>query len=142
MSTKPVFQPFSGQSHRLGSTTPKIVSKAKCIEVENKNKLSTVSLNSLEPITNIHIWLANGKRSVQKFNISHRISHIKDFIEKHQGSQRSPPFSPARARPFLKLLDETLTLDIRSHGSLGTILAATYKMRLKKILTSQDCDDD
>ncbi|XP_015332334.1 UBX domain-containing protein 2A-like [Marmota marmota marmota] len=72
LSTKPVFQPFSGQGHRLGSATPKIVSKAKSIEVENKNNLSTVSLNNLEPITNIQIWLANGKRIVQKFNTSHR----------------------------------------------------------------------
>ena len=93
------------------SATPKIVSKAKNIEVENKNKLSAVPLNNLEPITNIQIWLANGKRIVQKFNISHRISHIKDFIEKYQGSQRSPPFSLATALPFLKLLDETLTLE-------------------------------
>lgn len=111
MSTKPVFQPFSGQGHRLGSATPKIVSKTKSIEVENKNDLSPVPLNNLEPITNIQIWLANGKRIVQKFNISHRISHIKDFIEKYQGSQRSPPFSLATAFPFLKLLDETLTLE-------------------------------
>nr|XP_012415943.1 PREDICTED: UBX domain-containing protein 2A [Odobenus rosmarus divergens] len=110
MSTKPVFQPFSGQGHRLGSATPKIVSKAKSTEVENKNNLS-VQLNNLEPITNVQIWLANGKRIVQKFNISHRISHIKDFIEKYQGSQRSPPFSLATALPFLKLLDETLTLE-------------------------------
>ncbi|XP_037671889.1 UBX domain-containing protein 2A-like [Choloepus didactylus] len=58
VSTKPVFQPFSGQGHRLG-----------------------------------------------------RVSHIKDFIEKYQGSQRSPPFSLATALPFLKLLDETLTLE-------------------------------
>ncbi|XP_039094205.1 UBX domain-containing protein 2A isoform X1 [Hyaena hyaena] len=110
VSTKPVFQPFSGQGHRLGSATPKIVSKAKSIEVENKN-LSVVQLNTLEPITNVQIWLANGKRIVQKFNISHRISHIKDFIEKYQGSQRSPPFSLATALPSLRLLDETLTLE-------------------------------
>uniref|UniRef100_A0A2K6FLA8 UBX domain protein 2A n=1 Tax=Propithecus coquereli TaxID=379532 RepID=A0A2K6FLA8_PROCO len=58
VSTKPVFQPFSGQGHRLG-----------------------------------------------------RVSHIKDFIEQYQGSQRSPPFSLATALPFLKLLDETLTLE-------------------------------
>ncbi|KAM6221565.1 UBX domain-containing protein 2A [Rhynchocyon petersi] len=112
MSTKPVFQPFSGQGHRLGSATPKIVSKTKSAEVENKNSLSAaVPLNSLEPITNIQIWLANGKRIIQKFNISHRVSHIKDFIEKYQGSQRSPPFSLATALPFLRLLDETLTLE-------------------------------
>ncbi|XP_008847067.1 UBX domain-containing protein 2A isoform X1 [Nannospalax galili] len=111
ISTKPVFQPFSGQGHRLGSATPKIVSKAKNIEVENKNAMSTVSLNNLEPITSVQIWLANGKRIIQKFNISHRVSHIKDFIEKYQGSQRSPPFCLATALPFLRLLDETLTLE-------------------------------
>ncbi|KAM6179672.1 UBX domain-containing protein 2A [Erethizon dorsatum] len=109
--TKPAFQPFSGQGHRLGSATPKIVSKTKTIEVESKNNLSAVSLNNLEPITNIQIWLANGKRIVQKFNVSHRVSHIKDFIEKHHGSQRAPPFSLATALPFLRSLDETLTLE-------------------------------
>ncbi|XP_037701228.1 UBX domain-containing protein 2A-like [Choloepus didactylus] len=111
VSTKPVFQPFSGQGHRLGSATPKIISKAKSIEVKNKNNMSAVPLNNLEPITNIQIWLANGKRVIQKFNISHRVSHIKDFIEKYRGSQRSPPFSLATALPFLTLLDETLTLE-------------------------------
>jgi hypothetical protein len=40
-----------------------------------------------------------------------RVSHIKDFIEKYQGSQRSPPFSLATALPSLRLLDETLTLE-------------------------------
>ncbi|XP_036891357.1 UBX domain-containing protein 2A isoform X1 [Sturnira hondurensis] len=111
VSTKPVFQPFSGQGHRLGSATPKIISKAKSIEVEKKSGLSLVPLNHLEPTTNVQIWLASGKRVVQKFNVSHRISHIKDFIEKYQGSQRSPPFSLATALPSLRLLDETLTLE-------------------------------
>lgn len=111
MSTKPVFQPFSGQGHRLGSATPRIVSKAKSIEVDNKSTLSAVSLNDLEPITRIQIWLANGERTVQRFNISHRVSHIKDFIEKYQGTQRSPPFALATALPFLRFLDETLTLE-------------------------------
>lgn len=111
VSTKPVFQPFSGQGHRLGSATPKIVSKAKSVEAENEGTLSAVPLNNLEPITRIQIWLANGERTVQRFNVSHRVSHIKDFIEKYQGSQRSPPFALATALPFLTLLDETLTLE-------------------------------
>ncbi|XP_006910331.1 UBX domain-containing protein 2A isoform X2 [Pteropus alecto] len=111
VSTKPVFQPFSGQGHRLGSATPKIVFKGKSNDVTKKNNLFAVPLNKLEPITNIQIWLANGKRIVQKFNISHRVSHVKDFIEKYQGSERSPPFSLATALPFLRSLDETLTLE-------------------------------
>ncbi|XP_054583949.1 UBX domain-containing protein 2A isoform X2 [Eptesicus fuscus] len=76
VATKPVFQPFSGRGHRLGSVTPKIISKTKSIEVEKKNNLSTVPLNNLEPITNIQIWLASGKRIVQKFNMSHSASEM------------------------------------------------------------------
>ncbi|XP_053781532.1 UBX domain-containing protein 2A isoform X2 [Desmodus rotundus] len=72
VSTKPVFQPFSGPGHRLGSATPKIICKAKSIEVKKKNNLALVPLNHLEPVTNIQIWLASGKRIVQKFNMSHR----------------------------------------------------------------------
>ncbi|XP_049640450.1 UBX domain-containing protein 2A [Suncus etruscus] len=110
VATKPPFQPFSGRGHRLGSVTPKIVSKAKSIEVENKNNLSLVPLNTLEPITNIQIWLANGKRIFQKFNSSHRVGHVKDFIRKHHGSQGSPPFLLATALPILRPLDDALTL--------------------------------
>ncbi|XP_074847438.1 UBX domain-containing protein 2A isoform X2 [Carettochelys insculpta] len=40
-----------------------------------------------------------------------RISHIRDFITKYQGSQGSVPFSLTTSLPFLELLDETLTLE-------------------------------
>lgn len=109
-ATKPTFQPFSGQGHRLGSATPKIVSKAKSIEAEIRNNLSLIPLNPREPVTNIQIWLANGKRIVQKFNISHRVSHIKDFIRKHQAFPGDPSFLLVTALPALRLLDDALTL--------------------------------
>ncbi|XP_032640763.1 UBX domain-containing protein 2A isoform X2 [Chelonoidis abingdonii] len=108
---KSIFHPFSGQGYRLGSATPRIISKVKKdLEAENKRPLPSISLNNLEPVTNIQIWLANGERIVQKFNVSHRISHVRDFITKYQGSQGSVPFSLTTSLPFLELLDETLTL--------------------------------
>ncbi|XP_074847437.1 UBX domain-containing protein 2A isoform X1 [Carettochelys insculpta] len=109
---KPIFHPFSGQGYRLGSVTPRIICKVKNdLEVENKRPLPSVTLSDLEPVTNIQIWLADGERIVQKFNVSHRISHIRDFITKYQGSQGSVPFSLTTSLPFLELLDETLTLE-------------------------------
>ncbi|XP_024049827.2 UBX domain-containing protein 2A isoform X1 [Terrapene carolina triunguis] len=109
---KPIFHPFSGQGYRLGSATPRIISKVKKdLEAENKRPLPSVTLSDLEPVTNIQIWLADGERIVQKFNVSHRISHVRDFITKYQGSQGSVPFSLTTSLPFLELLDETLTLE-------------------------------
>lgn len=58
----------------LFSATPRIVSKVRDDHQgpDNKRHLPLVSLNDLEPITNIQIWLADGERIIQKFNVSHR----------------------------------------------------------------------
>lgn len=110
-SKQPLFHPFSGQGYRLGSATPRIISKVKRNVEEIEKRRPTVTLNSLEPITSIQIWLADGTRIVQKFNISHRISHIRDFITSFQGPQGRCPFTLTTSLPFWELLDESLTLE-------------------------------
>ncbi|XP_074050851.1 UBX domain-containing protein 2A isoform X3 [Macrotis lagotis] len=108
---KPAFQPFSGLGHRLGSATPRIVSKVSSGDSRNPKTLISVPLNPLEPITSIQIWLANGKRLVQRFNVSHRVSHVRDFIKNYEGSQSGRPFTLVTALPVLKPLDDALTLE-------------------------------
>ncbi|KFP24176.1 UBX domain-containing protein 2A, partial [Colius striatus] len=112
-SKKPMFHPFSGHGYRLGSATPRIISKVRTDQQEpdNKRHLPSVPLNDLEPITKIQIWLADGERIIQKFNVSHRISHVRDFITKYQGSERSLPFTLTTSLPVRELQDETLTLE-------------------------------
>lgn len=53
-------------------------------------------------------------KTVQRFNISRRVSHIKDFTENTKDLRESlppPPFALVTALPFLRLLDEMLTLE-------------------------------
>ncbi|KAM3852712.1 UBX domain-containing protein 2A isoform 1-T1 [Vipera latastei] len=93
------------------SATPRIISKVKKKVEETEKRKPTVVLNNSEPITRIQIWLADGARIVQNFNISHRISHIRDFIidyERHQGRR---PFTLTTSLPFQELLNESLTLE-------------------------------
>ncbi|XP_053141480.1 UBX domain-containing protein 2A [Hemicordylus capensis] len=108
---KPVFHPFSGKGYRLGSATPRITSKVKRDVEETEKKRPTVVLNDLEPITSVQIWLADGTRIVQKFNVSHRISHVRDFITNYPGSQGRTPFMLTMSLPFRELLDESLSLE-------------------------------
>ncbi|KAJ6631750.1 hypothetical protein lerEdw1_014645, partial [Lerista edwardsae] len=110
-SKQPLFHPFSGQGYRLGSATPRIISKTKRNIEEIEKRRPTVVLNNLEPITSIQIWLADGTRIVQKFNISHRIRHVRDFITSFQGPQGRCPFTLTTSLPFWELLDESLTLE-------------------------------
>ncbi|XP_031959939.1 UBX domain-containing protein 2A isoform X2 [Corvus kubaryi] len=93
--------------------TPKIISKVRDDHQgpDDKRHLPLVPLNDLEPITNVQIWLADGERIIQKFNVSHRISHVRDFITKYQGSEGSVPFTLTTSLPFRELQDETLTLE-------------------------------
>ncbi|XP_056680845.1 UBX domain-containing protein 2A isoform X1 [Monodelphis domestica] len=110
---KPAFAPFSGRGHRLGSATPRIVSKASGGEAGPPKPLAApaVPLNPSEPVTSIQIWLADGRRLVQRFNVSHRVSHVRDFIRSCEGSPRSAPFSLVTALPGLRPLDDALTLE-------------------------------
>nr|XP_028578185.1 UBX domain-containing protein 2A isoform X1 [Podarcis muralis] len=108
---KPPFHPFSGQGYRLGSATPRIISKVKSDVEEIEKKKPTVVLNHSEPITSIQIWLADGTRIVQNFNISHRIWHVRDFIANYQGHQGRSPFTLTTSLPFHELLNESLTLE-------------------------------
>ncbi|XP_070789118.1 UBX domain-containing protein 2A [Pituophis catenifer annectens] len=111
MSPKAVFHPFSGAGYRLGSATPRIISKVKKKGEETEKRKPTVVLNNSEPITRIQIWLADGARIVQNFNISHRISHIRDFIIDYQRYQGRRPFTLTTSLPFRELLNESLTLE-------------------------------
>ncbi|KAG8445713.1 hypothetical protein GDO86_010485 [Hymenochirus boettgeri] len=105
---KPQINPFSGLGHRLGSATPKIITKdsEKC----NELILPVVDLNNLEPLTTIKIWMADGKRIVQKFNISHRISDVRHFLERIPSKSEKVPFIFATSFPLCEIMDETVTI--------------------------------
>lgn len=107
---------FSGKGYRLGSATPKVIHKG-----VNDEELSfpAVELNELEPSTNIKIWLADGKRIVQKFNTSHRISDVRQFLESMPCKPEKLPFKLATSFPLCDILDETITIqDAHLHNAV------------------------
>ncbi|XP_044301088.1 UBX domain-containing protein 2A [Varanus komodoensis] len=123
---KPAFHPFSGQGYRLGSATPRIISKVERDVEETEKRKPTVVLNNSEPITRVQIWFADGTRIVQKFNISHRISHVRDFITNYDRQQGRSPFMLTTSLPFRELLNESLTLE------QANLKNAVVVQRLKK----------
>ncbi|XP_075717141.1 UBX domain-containing protein 2A-like isoform X1 [Rhinoderma darwinii] len=102
--------PFSGEGHRLGSATPKVITKANGLEDGGEQSLPSVELKAGEPLTNVKIWLADGKRIVQKFNTTHRISDIRNFVERIPCKSEKIPFTLATSFPLRDLLDETVTI--------------------------------
>ncbi|XP_073424407.1 UBX domain-containing protein 2A [Dendrobates tinctorius] len=112
MIRKKRVDPFSGQGHRLGSATPNVITKAGSgLENGDDESLPIVELDAGESATNVKIWLADGKRIVQKFNMTHRISDVRNFVERIPCKSEKIPFMLATSFPLRNLLDETLTIE-------------------------------
>ncbi|KAG8580114.1 hypothetical protein GDO81_007146 [Engystomops pustulosus] len=110
-------------SMRKGAT-PKVITKATDGDEES---LPTVQLNPQEPLTKVKIWLHDGKRIVQEFNTTHRISDVRSFVEGVPCKAEKMPFILATSFPLRDLLDEAVTL--QDAGLQNAVLV----QRLQKI---------
>ncbi|PIO31773.1 hypothetical protein AB205_0212530 [Aquarana catesbeiana] len=90
--------------------TPTVINKAVNGMEDAEQSFPAVELNDLEPSTNLKIWLTNGKRIVQKFNTSHRISDVRQFLESMPCKSEKLPFKLATSFPLCDILDETITI--------------------------------
>uniref|UniRef100_A0A4W3JX63 UBX domain-containing protein 2B n=1 Tax=Callorhinchus milii TaxID=7868 RepID=A0A4W3JX63_CALMI len=104
------FKPFSGEGQKLGSPTPTIVSTPSSPEEEFKHFVNVMSIDDSVPTTNIQIRLADGSRVVQKFNQSHRIHDIRQFIVQHYPVFAASSFLLMTTFPNKELTDEDQTL--------------------------------
>lgn len=86
---KSVFKPFSGTGQRLGSPTPGATSTATPAPVMVSSVLasaaSTVpapSVDESQPTVSLRLQLIDGARLVTRFNASHTIGDVYDFINR------------------------------------------------------------
>ncbi|XP_051952073.1 UBX domain-containing protein 2A-like isoform X2 [Xyrauchen texanus] len=107
---KKAFHPFTGRGYRLGSVAPRVVARSRSIHEDCSGPhLPAVELNEDLPVTSLQIWLADGHRLVQRFNLSHRISDVQDFVE--QAQTTNDPFILTTSLPFRELRDEGQSLE-------------------------------
>lgn len=106
------FKAFSGEGQKLGSLTPEIVSTPSSPEEEEKSFLDAVFLvDDSMPTTKIQIRLADGSRLIQRFNQTHRILDIRNFIIQARPSFATTDFVLLTTFPHKELTDESLTLE-------------------------------
>ncbi|XP_078254690.1 NSFL1 cofactor p47-like isoform X1 [Rhinoraja longicauda] len=104
------FKAFTGDGQKLGSPTPTIVSTPSSPEEEFKYFINIENVNESEPTTNVQIRLADGSRLVQKFNQTHRIGDIRQFIIEHYPVFATASFILMTTFPNKELTDEEQTL--------------------------------
>ncbi|KAM8832783.1 UBX domain-containing protein 2A isoform 1-T3 [Spinachia spinachia] len=103
------FHPFSGRGYRLGSVAPRVVARSPSVHEDGESPpIPMVTLDHALPVTSLQIWLADGRRLVQRFNLSHRIADVQDFVARCHRS--CPTFVLTTSVPFRELNDQDLSL--------------------------------
>ncbi|MEE6463922.1 hypothetical protein FKM82_006102, partial [Ascaphus truei] len=106
------FKAFSGEGQKLGSLTPEIISTPSSPEEEHKAFLNTeVELDQHGQTTKIQIRLADGSRLIQRFNLTHRIMDIRQFILQCRQDYAQSDFALVTTFPNIELTDESQTLE-------------------------------
>ncbi|XP_019722458.1 NSFL1 cofactor p47 isoform X1 [Hippocampus comes] len=114
--TKPkmAFRAFGGEGQKLGSAAPELVSApapSQQDQAANEAQASaSVSLDTSQPITNIQIRLADGGRLIQKFNHTHRVSDLRQFVVAARPTMAARAFVLMTTFPNKELSDESQTL--------------------------------
>ncbi|KAM6411504.1 UBX domain-containing protein 2B isoform 1-T1 [Pluvialis apricaria] len=120
------FKAFSGEGQKLGSLTPEIVSTPSSPEEEEKSILNApVLIDDSMPATKIQIRLADGSRLIQRFNQTHRIKDIRDFIIQSRPAFATTDFVLVTTFPNKELTDESLTL--QEADILNTVILQQLK---------------
>nr|XP_023504330.1 UBX domain-containing protein 2B isoform X1 [Equus caballus] len=120
------FKAFSGEGQKLGSLTPEIVSTPSSPEEEDKSMFNAVVLiDDSVPTTKIQVRLADGSRLIQRFNSTHRILDVRDFIVQSRPEFASLDFILVTSFPNKELTDESLTL--QEADILNTVILQQLK---------------
>ncbi|XP_037058329.1 UBX domain-containing protein 2B isoform X2 [Peromyscus leucopus] len=106
--------------------TPEIVSTPSSPEEEDKSILNAaVLIDDSVPTTKIQIRLADGSRLIQRFNSTHRILDVRDFIIQSRPEFSTTDFILVTSFPSKELTDESLTL--QEADILNTVILQQLK---------------
>ncbi|PRP84662.1 hypothetical protein PROFUN_07912 [Planoprotostelium fungivorum] len=110
----PPMKPFEGSGHTLGTAAPVTVT------TEDHPYVSTrlQSLDEGKPVTSVQIRLLDGSRLVGKFNLDHRVYHIRSFINQTKGVGRA--YHLSTSLPQKVITDESIT--IQSSGLANSVV--------------------
>jgi UBX domain-containing protein 1 len=117
---------FTGEGHRLGCPSDAITianesarsavggthsaAMSTSSDAQQKPSEPTVAVDPSQPTTSLQIRLADGTRLVSKFNHSHQIASIRQFIVDSRPQYATANFVLMTTFPNAELTDETLSL--------------------------------
>ena len=133
VAPKKKYKPFEGAGQRLGSPTPGIsvadgpepeapASGANASTASNTTP-NAVTMDESEPTLSMQIRLGDGTRLVSRFNTTHTIGDVYDFVNAANASSRSRPWVLMTTFPSKELQEKAQKLgDLAEFKRGGTVV--------------------
>jgi UBX domain-containing protein 1 len=109
-------KPFAGSGNRLGSPAPGIIASApkvgKPVASASSAETTTqaIQVDETQPTTQIQIRLADGQRSVGRFNQTHTVADVRRFIDAGHADPANRSYVLQMSFPPKPITDESQTL--------------------------------
>ncbi|RVE51751.1 hypothetical protein evm_003554 [Chilo suppressalis] len=123
---------FSGKGHMLGSPTPTTVGATAAVAADAGDRAANqraaqeqVPLDSSQPVTTIQFRLADGSRITGRFNHTHTVADLQQYVSRAEPLYQLQPFALLTTFPSTELTDPTATL------AQANLLNTTLLQRLK-----------
>ncbi|XP_068602455.1 NSFL1 cofactor p47 [Brachionichthys hirsutus] len=111
---KLAFRAFGGEGQKLGSATPELTTAPATSQgdraADEAQAGASVAVDASQPLTNIQIRLADGGRLVQRFNYTHRVSDLRQYVVAARPAMAAREFVLMTTFPNMELSDESQTL--------------------------------
>lgn len=109
------FKAFAGSGHSLGSPAPNVVQSTPSAsagdnEKNEKQAASSLPVDENQPTTNLQIRLADGSRLSARFNQSHTINNVREYITNARPQYVSQNFVLMTTFPPKELTDGSQSL--------------------------------
>ena len=133
---KQEYKPFSGGGQRLGSPTPgpagPSTSTAPSIAAAPSTTSNTpstlaVDINESQPLLSLQIRLGDGTRLVSRFNTTHTIGDVYEFVNASSPSSRERPWVLMTTFPSKELQDKAQVLGDLSEFKRGGVVVQKWQ---------------
>ncbi|EHA28548.1 hypothetical protein ASPNIDRAFT_188219, partial [Aspergillus niger ATCC 1015] len=121
---KPKYKPFSGAGQRLGSPTPGVSAPAPAAAPtpSQSTEPAKPDVDESQPIVTLQIRLGDGSRLTSRFNTTHTIGDVYQFVSAASLSSQSRPWVLMTTFPSKDLSDKSVVLGDMAEFKRGGVV--------------------
>lgn len=143
VAPKPKYKPFGGQGQRLGSPTPSSTTTTQQPQVTtgtassatpatqtsttNPQAATTMPVDENTPTLQLQIRLGDGSRLVSRFNTTHTIGDVYDFVNRASTASQSREWALMTTFPSKELNDKSVVLGEMGDFKRGGTVVQKWK---------------